>query len=198
MSVNDHQPLSSQILAGYPSIDNFSKLVALSPATAPLSARVLLNLCRNVARDLSYVARLQEDVQATLNDSPAYHAKWIAEVRIAAAEALGHVNKHIESKMPRQHLGGLQQHARELQARVASVVAASKKDAEGIASLREQLGASHASLMAVAGLMQQLAFHNGGLLPDKTQLQQFRSLSQESLKQAATNTSAGAVLGGSK
>lgn len=163
--MNLNQPLSSQGLSAYPSIDAFSKLVSHS-ITTPLSAKILLDPCRNVARDLTYVSRLQEDAQLALNGCPAYHAQWIYEVRTAASEALYLANKHIESKLPgTQALHQLKGNQSDLQSKIARVVAVSKKDTEGIASLREHLSAAHASLMGVAGFMHQLAFRNGELIP---------------------------------
>jgi hypothetical protein len=178
--------LSSQTLSSYPSIDTFSKLVSNSPSIAPLSATILLDLCRNVARDLTYVSRLQEDVQSTLKVCPAYHTQWIDEVRRAASEALVHADTHISAKIPQeQALSLLNGSSRELKSKIVSVIRVGKKDKEGIASLRERLSTAHGSLMGAAGLMQQLALRSGDLLPNREQIQCFKPLSLESLGQAA-------------
>lgn len=184
--MNSDQLLSSQGLSNYPSIKAFSKLVGLTTKSnnVPLSAQILLDLCRNVARDLTYVSRLHEDAQRTLNACPAYHAQWTDEVRIAAAQALYRANRHIESKLPdTEALYQLTCKGKpsELQSKVLSVVTASKKDTEDIGGLLAHLSATHASLMGVVGLMQQLAFRSGDLLPDAVKLESFRSLSVESL-----------------
>lgn len=180
MDPNQSQP-SSLHLGPYPSISLLSALLSHSAATTPQSAKTLLNICRNVERDLDYVTRLQEEVQLTLNTYPAYHADWIDEVRRAASEALHLVNKHIESKMPgTQPLSLLKGSASELQTKIANVVTPSKKDTEGINNLRADLSLAHASLMGVAGFMQQIALRQGDLTLDRTQLHRFRTLSSGS------------------
>lgn len=192
--MNSDQSLSSQGLSTYPSIKAFSKIVALvaKSTTVPLSAQILLDLCRNVARDLAYVSRLQEDVQHNLNACPAYHAEWTYEVRTATSEALYRANKHIESKLPDTEalyqLTCKGKHS-ELQSKVASVVTVNKKDTEDIGSLLQQLSTTHASLMGVVGLMQKLAFRSGELLPDAMKLEGFKSMSLESLGQTTPMSS---------
>lgn len=193
MDLNQSQPPSLH-LAPYPSISVFSTLLSGSPSTTPLSARVLLELCRNVARDLAYVTRLREDIQLSLDVGPAYHAEWIDEVRRAASQALYLVNQHIESKVPvtqAQHL--LKGNANDLHSKIASVISPSKKDTECISSLRADLSAAHMSLMGAAGFMQQIALREGDQTPDRTQLQIFRNLSSGSEGQATSRNAAGVI-----
>lgn len=193
MDLNHSQPTPSP-LASYPSIAIFLTLLSHTAGTVPLSARVLLELCRNVARDLDYVARLREDVQPTLDMCPAHHAEWIDGARKAASQALYLVNQHIESKIPRKEaMSLLKGNAGDMLSKVASVVSPSKKDTEGISSLRANLSAAHASLMAAAGLMQQLGLRSGDLLPRRTQPQRFRTSSAGSEEQG-TSLSATGVL----
>lgn len=193
MDLNRSQSTSTT-LAPYPSISVFSLLLSNSTATVPLSARALIDICRTVARDLNYVARLREEVQLTLDTCPSHHAEWIDEARRTASQALYLVNQHIESKIP--HKDGaslLRGNASDLQAKVMSVVTPSKKDTECLSSLRTNLTAAHTSLMTAAGLMQQLALRSGDLLPNMTQLQRFRTLSSGS-EGPGTNLGAASML----
>lgn len=189
MDLNRSQSTSTT-LAPYPSISNFSLLLSNSKATVPLSARALIGVCRTVARDLNYVARLREEVQLTLDTCPSHHAEWIDEARRAASQALYLVNQHIESKIPQKEVTG---NASDLQAKIMSVVTPSKKDTECLSSLRTNLTAAHTSLMTAAGLMQQLALRSGDLLPNTTQLQRFRTLSSGS-EGPGTNLGAASML----
>lgn len=194
MNLNHPQPAPSP-LAPYPSISIFSTLLSHTTGTVPLSARVLIELCRNIARDLDYVARLREDVQLTLDMCPAHHAEWIDGARKAASQALYLVNQHIESKIPRKEATALLKgNANDMLSKVASVVNPGKKDAEGISSLRANLSTAHASLMAAAGLMQQLGLRSGDLLPMTTQLQRSRTSSAGSEEQGTSLSAAGVLM----
>lgn len=191
----NHSQFVTQTLDPYPSISIFSLLLSNSTATVPLSARALLDICRTVARDLKYVARLREEAQHTLDMCPAHHAEWIDEARRSASQALYLVNQHIESKIPQKEgMALLRGNMSDLQAKVISVVTPNKKDTECVSSLRTNLTAAHTSLMTAAGLMQELAIRSGDLLPDTTQLRRFRTLSSGSEGQG-TNRGAVSMLG---
>lgn len=193
MNLNHSQATPSP-LAPYPSISIFSTVLSHATSPVPLSSRVLLDLCRNVARDLDYVTRLREDIQPTLDMCPAYHAEWVDEVRRAASQALYLVNQHIESKMPQKDaVSLLKGNASDLQSKVMSVVTPSKKDTDGISSLRANLSAAHASLLSAMGMMQQLGLQSGDLLPSRMQLQRFRTLSSGSEGQGMNPSTAGVL-----
>lgn len=193
MDISHSQPTPSPLVP-YPSISIFSTLLSHTTGTMPLSCRALLELCRNVARDLEYVARLREEVQLTLDMCPAHHAEWIDGARKAGSQALYLVNQHIESKIPRKEaMSLLKGNPSELLSKFAGVVNPGKKDTEAVPSLRANLSASHASLMAAAGLMQQLGLRSGSLLPKSTQLQRFRTLSSGSEEQGTSLSTTGVL-----
>lgn len=146
-----------QTSSRFPFIETFSEAVSSQssgqrPSTL-IPARVLVNLCTNVRRDLSYVSLLQEDAQEDLRSCSAYHTTWIENVRRDASQALLDFNTYLEHKIPTGKDD-------EAPIKITKVM----KNGRKMASLERELNAAHVGLVSIIGFMQMLVLKRGGLL----------------------------------